>query len=68
MPELTSVTPRRSRAANIRQADVRRVVRGAMEAGLEVLEVIATKDGIRIVSGKAAANSSNSWDEVLDNG
>ncbi len=68
MSELTSATPRRSRAANIRQADVRRAIRGALEAGLEVLEVVATKDGIRIVSGKSAAISSNSWDEVLDHG
>lgn len=68
MVEAQAVSTRRSRAANIRQADVRRVVRGAMEAGLEVLEVIATKDGIRIVSGKAAASSSNSWDEVFDHG
>ena len=61
---------RRPRAPGIRQSDIARAIRGAMQAGMEVREVIATRDGIRILSVQSAiaAASSNSWDEVLDNG
>lgn len=68
MPANPSVNPRQ-RSSGIRQADVTRAIRGAMQAGMEVREVIATKNGIRILSGSAAsAGTSNSWDEVLDDG
>ncbi len=36
---------------------------------MEVREVIATKDGVRIISGASgSASLSNSWDEVLGDG
>lgn len=67
-PSVTSVSVRQ-RSAGIRQSDIARAIRGAMQAGMEVREVIATKNGIRIISGSAvSATSSNSWDEVLDDG
>ena len=60
---------RRNRSSNIRQSDVARAIRGAMQAGMEVREVIATKDGIRILSASSGTVSSpNSWDEVLKDG
>lgn len=60
---------RAPRRAGISQADVARAVKGAMQAGMNVLEVIATRDGIRIRAVSAApAASSNSWDEVLSDG
>lgn len=64
------ISPRR-RNDGIRQSDIARAIRGAMQAGMDVREVIATKDGIRILSGPGApvaSASSNSWDAVLDNG
>ncbi|TDX77747.1 hypothetical protein EDE05_11456 [Neorhizobium sp. R1-B] len=62
-------TARRNRSLNIRQSDVARAIRGAIQAGMEVREVIATKDGIRILSASSGpASSSNSWDEVLKDG
>ncbi|MBO0140226.1 hypothetical protein JZX87_03470 [Agrobacterium sp. Ap1] len=62
---------RRSRSVGIRQADIARAIRGAMQAGMQVSEVIATRDVIRILStpsGASSASVDNSWDEVLDNG
>lgn len=59
---------RRARTPGIRQSDIARAIRGALQAGMDVREVIATKDGIRILSGSAPASFSNSWDEVLDDG
>lgn len=58
------------RALGIRQSDIARAIRGAMQAGMEVREVIATKEGIRILAGPTAGapTSSNSWDEVLNDG
>lgn len=64
----TSEIPRQ-RSTGIRQSDIARAIRGAMQAGMQVGEVIATKNGIRIISASASATtSSNSWDEVLDDG
>ena len=62
-----SPSPRRS---GIRQSDIARAIRGAMQAGMDVREVVATRDGIRIISasGAPSASSSNSWDEVLSDG
>ncbi|MFN7025598.1 MAG: hypothetical protein ACK4QP_14000 [Pseudorhizobium sp.] len=56
--------------SHIRQSDIARAIRGALQAGLEVREVIATRDGIRILSASSdkPLGSENSWDEVLDNG
>jgi putative heme degradation protein len=66
---LNEVEPRTRRNVGIRQADVARAIRGALQAGIEIREVIATRDGIRIVSGSvSAAVATNSWDEVLDDG
>jgi hypothetical protein len=59
------------RSTGIRQSDIARAIRGAMQAGMQVSEVIATRDGIRILStpsGASSSSSDNSWDEVLDNG
>lgn len=59
----------KSNRAGIRQADVARAVRGALQAGMDVREVIASKDCIRILCGSSAsASSTNSWDEVLNDG
>jgi hypothetical protein len=38
------------RAATFRQADVTRAVKGAQAAGLQVAEVIASKEGVRIIA------------------
>ncbi|GAJ94360.1 hypothetical protein RRH01S_08_00980 [Rhizobium rhizogenes NBRC 13257] len=62
-------TRRRARSPGIRQSDIARAIRGALQAGMEVREVIATKDGVRIISGASgSASLSNSWDEVLGDG
>jgi hypothetical protein len=60
---------RSSGALGIRQSDITRMVRGAIQAGIEVGEVIATRDAIHILTREAAARPlRNSWDDVLDNG
>ena len=59
---------RRPRHQGIRQSEIARAIRGALQAGMDVREVIATREGIRILSGSAPASLSNSWDEVLDDG
>ena len=68
--ELASGAARRARNAGIRQSDIARAIRGALQAGMEVREVIATRDGIRILSGSpdsSGSMSGNTWDDVLDN-
>lgn len=57
------------RNATFKQIDVTRAVKGALAAGIIVAEVIATKDGVRIISqaGRPAPLSgANPWDEVFD--
>lgn len=68
MAEAPAVSPRKLRNTGIRQSDIARAIRGAMQAGMEIGEVIATRDGIRIVSKSTAPRigSDNSWDDVLD--
>ncbi|MBU1313590.1 MAG: hypothetical protein KJ947_11500 [Alphaproteobacteria bacterium] len=66
---VADASPRQPRS-HIRQSDIARAIRGALQAGMEVREVIATRDGIRILSAPSdrPSASANSWDEVLDNG
>lgn len=61
---------RRARSQSFRQSEIARAIRGAMQAGMDVREVIATRDGIRIISSSASgtAATDNSWDEVLNDG
>lgn len=46
-----------ARTNSFKQADVTRAVKGAVAAGLIIREVVATKDGIRIISGAPTAAS-----------
>ncbi|WP_428414494.1 hypothetical protein [Pararhizobium sp.] len=60
---------RRLRSAGIRQSDIARAIKGAMQGGMDVREVFATPHGIRIFSNSAPVLSkSNDWDEVLNDG
>lgn len=63
-----AATPRKSRNTGIRQSDIARAIRGAMQAGMDIGEVIATRDGVRIVSKSFSpqTRSDNSWDDLLD--
>jgi hypothetical protein len=55
--------------SKFRQGDVTRAVKGALAAGVEVREVLVDTDGkIRVIAGKAPANSAygpNPWDAEL---
>ncbi len=56
-----------NRPAPFTQADITRAAKGAAAAGLNVREIIATADGVRIICGdEKARKPSNQWDEVLD--
>ena len=68
MSDLKQSGPRRSRATGIRKSDISRVIRAALEAGMEVREIVATRDGVRILSSPGTASTANSWDEVLGDG
>lgn len=57
--------------ARFKQIDVERAIRGAQKAGMVVHEVIASQDGIRVVTYPTAAKARpavNEWDEVLGDG
>ena len=57
--------------SNFKQIDVERAIKGALKAGMTIHEVIASKDGIRVVTHPSAAKSrpaANAWDEVMDDG
>jgi uridine phosphorylase len=63
--------PQRSaRRVGIRQSDVARAVRGALQDGMAVGDLVVTRDSVRIcaTTSTSAGTSSNSWDEVLDDG
>lgn len=68
MDEVARPAVRKPRQSSIRQSEIARAIRGAMQAGMEIGEVIATRDGIRILSKSSAprAGADNSWDDVLD--
>ncbi|MBL0375205.1 hypothetical protein JJB09_24625 [Rhizobium sp. KVB221] len=56
-----------------KQIEVTRAVKGALAAGVVIREIIANKDGIRIISQAAGRLDNlsireNEWDEVLGNG
>lgn len=55
------------RAAKLTQADTVRTIKAALAAGLIVSEIVATKDGVRIITGngEAGAPAANKWDRVL---
>ena len=58
-----------TRPAPYTQAEVKRAVKGALDAGLKVREVIATAEGVRIIAGDPVAQQDGkgrNWDEVLD--
>lgn len=61
---------RSPRRAGIRQSDVARAVRGALQGGMAVGDLIVTRDSVRICAATSApaGSASNSWDEVLDDG
>ena len=60
------------RSAGFKQIDITRAVKGALAAQIVIREVIASKDGVRIIiqqaGGRVAAGARNDWDEVLDDG
>ncbi|WP_275787732.1 hypothetical protein [Pararhizobium gei] len=68
-PGVTAIA-RQPRKPGIRQADIARAIKGALQGGMDVREVFATPHGIRILSSSAAPSSSalNEWDEVLSDG
>lgn len=57
-----------NRTAPYTQADVTRAVKGAVAGGLKVREVIATSEGIRLITDDSQSPKPcrNSFDEVLD--
>lgn len=58
-------------AANFKQIDIERAIRGARNAGEVIYEIIASKEGVRLVTHPAAAKTkpvANAWDEVFDDG
>lgn len=60
-------TQRKSRNTGMTEGAIARVLRAAVKAGMDVGEVIATKDGIRLRIGPGGSSRSvNTWDEVLD--
>ncbi len=62
-------TERRPRRRSIGQADIARAIRGASQAGIDVREVIVTKDSVRLLSVTSSTSTApNSWDEVLGDG
>jgi hypothetical protein len=68
-PAQVKKTVRRSRGVGIRQSDMARAIKGAIQGGMDVREVFATPHGIRIFSGAASVlSTSNDWDEVLNDG
>jgi hypothetical protein len=57
--------------SSFKQIDVERAIRGALKAGMTVHEVIASRDGIRVVTHPLVAISRpavNEWDEVFGDG
>jgi hypothetical protein len=58
-------------AARFKQIDVERVIKGALKADIVVYEVIASKDGIHLIthpSGARKRSAVNEWDEVYEDG
>jgi hypothetical protein len=54
-----------------KQADVTRAIKAAHAAGLTIAELIATRDGVRIITpegSKSRGTAANPWDEVLGDG
>lgn len=72
MADVDKPTPagRRPRITGIRQSDVARAIRGALQGGMDVREVIATPSGVRILSTSSAYHppALNEWDEVFADG
>ena len=64
------ISQRPSRQAGIRQSDVARAVRGALQGGMVISDLVVTRDSVRICAASAGVSGSpsNSWDEVLDDG
>ncbi len=59
------------RAATFRQSDITRAVKGVQAAGLQVAQVIATKEGVRIIAvggERDTCEAANPWDCVLNEG
>jgi hypothetical protein len=66
-PAIVAAGPR----SNFRQVDVERAIKAVLKAGMTIHEVIASKDGIRVVthpSGVKARPIANEWDEVFGHG
>lgn len=57
-----------NRPAAFTQADVTRAAKGATAAGLKIREIIATADGIRLITDDLTEVTShpNSFDKVLN--
>jgi len=58
-----------SSQAPFTQADVKRVAKAALDAGLNVREVIVTAAAVRVICGTATqkkADESSSWDELIE--
>jgi len=64
------VVQRSPRRLGIRQSDVTRAVRGALQGGMVVGDLVVTRDSVRICAATSASagSPSNTWDEVLDDG
>ncbi|MCT8989010.1 hypothetical protein NYR54_01700 [Chelativorans sp. SCAU2101] len=54
-----------NRPAPFTQADVTRAIKGALAAGVQVREVIATAEGVRIIlTGNDNARKGDDWDDI----
>lgn len=55
--------PRRS--APCTQADITRLIKAALAAGVQVREVIATAEGVRVIlAGNNNASKRDDWDDI----
>ena len=60
------------RGETLTQAEIARAIKAAQATGLVVVELVASKQGVRLITaeGRAAAEpvGNNPWDRFLDDG